>query len=106
MKGGEADIQVSKLHDESIINVEDKSPFLLRLSETVMDNSKIETFSPSSAIAKSIKMIRKDSGKDNVVLIPFNEKYISSLVVNLENSHLVLEEASWADMAKLKHRNF
>lgn len=105
MQEGEADIQLSKLHDESFINVKDKSPVLLRLSETIMDNTKIETLSPSLAVARTVKMIKAKDGQ-NIILLPSKSKYVSKLVVNSEKSHLVLEEASWADLMKLRNRNF
>lgn len=101
---GEADIQLTKIHNESYISMKVKSPILVRLAETLMDNTKIEATCTSLSISDKIKMKREVKG--NIAhLFPMFQEF-SKLKINCPTSHLVLEEASWADMIGLQKRNF
>lgn len=105
MKEGEGDIHLSKIHKDSIITVEERSPFLIRLSETVMDNTQVEADVKSISVSKAVEMIKKTES-NFTILEPKSNKFASRLVVSCKTSHVAVEKASWADMIKLRNLVF
>lgn len=96
---------MSKVYDCSTINIQDKNVLLLRLSEWIQENTKINAVCQQLKLADNVKLVLKNTGS-SAVLIPENNENTSEVIINSKMSCICIEEASWLDMLKLKGINF
>lgn len=99
---GSATIQLSKIHDDSEINIMEGS-LMLKLSENCQDYTGFKIKTLDWEMQESLKMTAINS--DGIVhLIPDIQEQ-NVVKVNCMNGSVEIDMASWQDMIKMKIHN-